>query len=330
MNILLTLQKGDIREIHFPEGAMNALRELGSVTCNDSERPYSEEEFPDIIGDFEICVTHWSSPRFSEKVLENAKKLRMIAHAAGSVAHVATDRVYEKGIMVCSSNSIMAKYVAEGVLAYILAELRLIPQHDRDMKAGRWDRKVIESGSLFGAKIGLIGFGMVGACLMDLLVPFNTLVKVYDPYLPAAALDRYPGACLCGMEEVLGWGDIVSVHASQTPETYHMLDREKLKMIKDNALLINTARGSVIDEKALVEELRDGRLRAALDVYEEEPLGPDSPLRSLENVLLIPHMAGATAKENMTYAMIAEIERFIKGEPLQLEIPFEKYKLMTR
>jgi len=330
MNILVTLQKGDIREIHFPEDAVRALERMGNVSFNDSDKPFTEEGLANVIKDFDICVTHWSSPQFSEKVLANAGKLKMIAHAAGSVAQLVTDQVYERGIKVCSSNSIMAKYVAEGVLAYILAELRLIPGHDRAMKAGIWDRKVVESRSLIGAKIGLVGFGTVGAYLMEMLAPFNTVIKIFDPYLPEKALEKYPNASLCPLSEVLEWGDIVSVHASQTPETWHLLDREKLGVIKDNALLINTARGSIIDESALVAELRSDRLRAVLDVYEEEPLNLDSPLRKLDNVILMPHMAGATAKEMMTFEMIAEIERFIDGKPLKLEIPIEKYRLMTR
>lgn len=331
MKILVTLQKGEIREIHFPEEAVKALNKLGYVTYNDTDKSLTEEQLANVIKDFDICVTHWSSPKFSARVLENAEKLRMIAHAAGSVAQLVTDQVYDMGIKVCSSNSVMAKYVAEGVLAYILAELRLIPQHDRDMKTGKlWDRKVVESRSLIGAKIGLIGFGTIGACLLEMLAPFNTIIKIFDPYLPGKALEKYPNASLCPISEALEWGDIVSVHASQTPETWHLLDMKKLGMIKDNALLINTARGSIIDETALIDELRSGRLRAVLDVYEEEPLSPESPLRKLDNVILLPHMAGAAAKEAMTFEMIEEIKRFINGEPLKLEIPIEKYRLMSR
>jgi phosphoglycerate dehydrogenase-like enzyme len=103
-----------------------------------------------------------------------------------------------------------------------------------------------------------------------------------------------------------------------------------LALIKDNALLVNTARGAIIDERALAVELRKGRFRAVLDVYETEPLPLDSALRNLDNVILFPHVAGIPAREQMSYAMIAEIERFSKGEPLQYEIPYEKFKLMTK
>ena len=331
MNILVTLQKGETRDIHFPQGTIDALNKLGNVRFNDTGEDFTQEDMERNINDIDICITHWGCPKFTKEVLDRADKLKLIAHAAGSVAYMVTDHVYDKGIRVCSANSIMAKFVAEGVLAYILSGLRLIPQHDALMKSKKlWDRKVVESRSLFGAKLGLVGLGTVGMFLLELLKPFNVKIRLYDPYIDQSLLSGYQEVELCSMEDALSWGDVISVHASLTPETYHMINKEKLKLVKDNALFVNTARGAVIDQKHLVNELLSGRFNAVLDVFEEEPLPPDNPLRNSENVILIPHMGGVVAREQMTYAIIAEIERFIANKPLKYEIPFEKYKIMTR
>jgi phosphoglycerate dehydrogenase-like enzyme len=331
MNILLTTQKGDIRDIYFPKTAIEALEKMGKVTCNDSDERLSEQELIENIRDIDICITHWGCPRFSSTVLEHADKLKLIVHAAGSVANIASDEVYNKGIMVCSANDVMARFVAEGVLVCMLSGLRWIPQQDADMKNGKlWERKVLESKSLFGERIGLIGFGTVGMYLLELLKPFGVKIKLFDPYLPVNALRSFPEVAFGTLEEVLDWGNIISLHASLTPETRHMISAEQLRRVKDQALFINTARGAIIEQKALEEELIKGRFQAVLDVYEEEPLPLNSCLRKLQNVILLPHMAGAPARDEMTFAMIEEMERFIQGEPLKYEITYEKYKRMTR
>ena len=329
MNILITMHEGEYRDIYFPQKVIDGFRKLGNVTLNNSGKPFTEEDLIRNIKDMDVCVSHWWCPTFTDAVLDKADRLKLIAHAAGSVASLVTDNVYKKGIKVCGSNSIMAKYVAEGALTYMLAGLRQIPQHDKGMKEKKlWEQ--YDCNSLFGKKIGLIGFGSVGVHLINLLKPFNVQIKVYDPYIPKDAFSDYLEISLCEMEDILAWADVISVHASQTPETFHLLNREKLKLIKENALLVNTARGSIIDEAELAVQLEEGRFNAVLDVYEEEPLSLDSPLRRNENVILIPHMAGKPSRENLTYGMIEEIDRFIKREPLQYEISHEKFLLMTR
>lgn len=331
MNILVTLQQGETRRIHFPGSVMRDLGKLGNIRINDLDRAFTPEELRENIKGIDFCITHWGCPKFTPEVLENADRLKLVAHAAGSVAYIITDGVYEKGIKVCSANDIMAKYVAEGVLAYILSALRTIPKHAGDMKNGvLWNRDTAGSRSLIGEKVGLIGLGTVGRYLLKLLWPFDVKIKLFDPYIQPATLWEYPNVELSSLEDVMSWGNIVSVHASLTPETYHMIDAGQLKQLKDGSLFVNTARGAVINEKVLVKELESGRISAVLDVFEEEPLPLDSRLRELENVMLMPHMAGAGAREQMTFAMLDEIGRFVNGEPLKYEIPFEKYRLMTR
>jgi phosphoglycerate dehydrogenase-like enzyme len=194
-----------------------------------------------------------------------------------------------------------------------------------------WKKRLVESQSLLGAKVGLVGLGTIGRRLLRLLEPFGVQVRVYDPYLQPGDLQEFPQVeRVAFLKDVLAWGDVISIHASLTPETRGLLDEGSLKWIKDGALFVNTARGAIVDERALAAELKTGRFRAVLDVYETEPLPADSPLRAVDNVILLPHVAGITAREEMSYAMLAEIRRFSQGEPLRHEISFEKYQLMTK
>jgi phosphoglycerate dehydrogenase-like enzyme len=329
MNILIPLPLNNVRKEHFPEEVIEELRKLGRVYLNNEHRHFSEDEFAEQIEDMDICITHWGCPKFTDKVLEKANRLKLIAHAAGSVGWLVTNEVYDKGIKVCSSNKIMAKSVAEGVLTYILTGLRKTVQYDRAMRNGGVWPSYKDASSLFNQKIGLIGLGTVGRFLLDLLVPFNVAVKVYDPYISKESLEGYNNIVLCStVEEVLVWGNIISIHASKTPETYHMINEDRLKLIKDGALLVNTSRGANIDEKALIEELRKNRFNAILDVYEEEPLPLNNELRQLENVAVMPHVASLDGLY-LTYAMIDEIKRFLNEESLQLEVKREAWRHMT-
>jgi phosphoglycerate dehydrogenase-like enzyme len=330
MNILLAVPEGEIRRIYFPEEAMKRLRSLGNLQTNDSGAPFSPEELSRQLRGVDVCVTHWGTPKFDETVLEGADKLRLIAHAAGSVADLVSEAAYERGIRVCSANTIMARHVAEGVLAYILAGLRDLPRCARSMREGAWDRDIAAISSLFGKKVGLIGLGTVGRFLVELLKPFGVELRVYDPYLSAEAIAALGNARAASLDVALAWGDVISVHASLTPETRHLLGKEKLSKIRDGALFVNTARGAVVDEAALLEELKTGRFRAVLDVFEQEPLPAESGLRNLPNATLMPHVVGSSAREDMTFGVIEEIGRFLRGEPLQYEIPYEKFRLMTK
>ncbi len=332
MKILCTLEKGETRDIYFPPSVFQKLNGLGKVVWNEFERPLTSHELAELIPGTDICLTHWECPVFNEEVLAHADRLKMIAHAAGSVADFITEKVYDRGIIVCSANKVMAKSVAEGALADILAGLRLIPQQAYELKYGKkWDKKVRESRDLAGAKIGMIGLGTVGRNLIDLLVPFHPMIRVYDPYLNPESLQKWNlDIQPASLDEVLQWGNIITLHASLTRETRGMLNAEKLSLIGNHALLVNTARSGIIDTEALTAELASGRLNAVLDVFDTEPLPDDSPLRSFDNVILLPHVAGITAKEQMTFAMLDEIDRFINGKPLEYEIPRQVFERMTQ
>jgi phosphoglycerate dehydrogenase-like enzyme len=161
----------------------------------------------------------------------------------------------------------------------------------------------------------------VGRRVLELLRPFDLRVSLYDPYVDADEAAEL-GAVPLGLEDLLRESDIVSLHAPDIPATYRMLDRERLALIPDGGVLINTSRGALVDHAALTDELVDGRLSAVLDVTEPEPLPPGSPLYGLPNVFLTPHIAGSLGNEleRMGRTAVEELERLAAGLPLEHQV----------
>jgi len=323
VRILVTIPKNLLRLVSRPED-LERLRSFADVIFNPYERNLTEEELSRMIRGVDGCITSWGSPRFTEEVLANADKLKIIGHAAGSVKPYVTDEVFKRGIIVVNAASAIAKSVAEFTLAMILNCLRAIPQHISAMRKRNWNYKRNRSNytwDLRGKKIGLIGFGAVARELVLLLKPFNVHILVYDPYVPTDVLKDY-GITPVSLEEVMKESDIISIHAALTDETRHMIGERELKMMKPTAYLINTARGAIVDEKALIKALKEGWIAgAALDVFEVEPLPKDNPLYELNNVFLTPHIAGPSdERRSMLFGVIVrDFERFFSGKkPLNI------------
>lgn len=330
MKILFTVPTGYNRDKYFPPKLMERLEALGEVIKNPNSRQYTREELKALLPDIDIIITHWGSTQYDAELLDCAPNVKLLAHCAGTVAHIASEACYERGIPVLSANPIMAKYVAEGALAYMLAGIRAIRAYDGNMRVGLWHQNMPQTNTIVGGEIGLIGLGAVGRNLLDMLRPFGCTVKVYDPYLPDGALDAWEFASAVSFEEAMK-NPVVSIHASQTPETYHMVNAEALALMPDDALLVNTARGSLIDMEALIPELQSGRLRAVLDVYEREGCPQDERLLACTDKLTLqPHLAGMPSGSAMTAAIIDDLERFLGGEPLKLAVSHTQYLHMTQ
>lgn len=328
--ILFTVPVGGIRDKYVPPKLMARLESMGEVIKNPHSRQYTRDELKALLPEIDIIITHWGAAQYDAELLACAPKLQLLAHCAGTVAHIASETCYERGIPVLSANPIMAKFVAEGALAYILAGIRAIRAYDGNMRVGLWQQNMPVTNTIVGGEVGLVGLGAVGRNLLDMLRPFGCTVKVYDPYLPDGALDAWEFAETCTFEEAMR-NPVVSIHASQTPETYHMINAEALALMPDDALLVNTARGSLVDIEALISELQSGRLRAVLDVYEREGCPQDERLLACQNKLTLqPHLAGMPSGSAMTAAIIDDLERFLRGESLQLAVSHAQYLHMTQ
>jgi phosphoglycerate dehydrogenase-like enzyme len=331
MKLLVTMPKGLIRDSFIPPEVQEKLEQMGTIIWNTTTEQFDVKELSEKIRDVDVCITGWGCPKLDKDILENAKNLRLIAHTGGSVAGLVSDFLYEREIKVISGNEIYAESVAEGVIGYALASLRDLPFYDNEMKHGKWSQNDFYNEGLLEQTIGLVGFGMVAKNLIRLLAPFRVKVKVYSKPTDAATLANL-GIELVSLDEIFTTCKIISLHVPQTPETYHMIDTRLLEMIPQGSILINTARGSVIDEQALAKQLQKGKFKAVLDVFEEEPLAENSELRQLKKTILIPHMAGPTVDRRriVTLSLMEDILRLYKGDPLKYEISKQYAVNMTR
>lgn len=329
MNVLVTIPEGDTRETLVPQELRDRLDELGDVTWNPRSRQFTPTELQNRLETIDILISGWGCPLLDGTMLANADDLELVVHVGGSVGAFATHDLYDRGVTVCSAIRVMGQFVAEGVLAYVLAALRDVPAHDAELAAGEWNQDHRRTETLFETTVGFVGLGTVGQALLRLLDPFDVDVLVYDPYVAENALTEFENARLVDLDATLTKSTIVSVHAAKTPETIGLLDAERLAQLPDDALLVNAARGAIVNEAALIAELRTGRISAALDVFETEPLPADSELRSLDNAVLGPHVAGSPTRERMAAAMFEEVARFAADEPLEHVIPREQFEHMT-
>jgi D-3-phosphoglycerate dehydrogenase len=257
----------------------------------------------------------------SRKLIERGENLKVIGVLRGGTENVDVELATERGIAVLNTPGRNARAVAECAMGMILSEIRNIARSHASLMQGKWQRSFPNSSEipeLCGKTVGLVGYGAVARLVAGYLQAFGSRIIAFDPY---AQGDAAP-ARMVDLPTLMRESDVISVHARLTKETEHLIGREQLALMKPTAVLVNTARSGLIDEKALIETLREGKIfGAALDVFDEEPLPPDHPLLELENVTVTPHLAGSTidAFRNSPRMMADHLRRLLRGEsPLPL------------
>ena len=330
MNILVTIPQGPIRDSFIPEWVAKKLAAFGNVEYNQSTKNYTKPQLIEAIKDKDVCITGWGTERIDTDIINAAAKLRLIAHTGGTVAPYVDEEVYRRGVRVASGNAIYARSVAEGVLAYALCSLRQIPMYSNRLRAGGWSNQSDTNAGLFNKRVGIVGFGAIARNVLDFLQPFNIEILVFSGHLTPEDAQAL-GVKKASLEEIFSGCDVISIHSAQRKENDKMINDALLSLVKPGALFINTARGSIIDEEALIKHLKTGRFNAVLDVFSQEPLPEDSPLRGLENAILMPHMAWPTIdlRPYVTNAMADDIARLVAGEKLEHEIPWSYAQHMT-
>ncbi|MFJ8715550.1 hydroxyacid dehydrogenase [Streptomyces violaceus] len=302
----------------FPPPLMERLRRTADIDPGLVVRDFADPAAAGALARAEVLITGWGCPHLDAGVLAAVPKLDAVLHAAGSVRSLVGEALWERGVTVSSAVTGNALPVAEYTLAMILLVGKDAfdhREHFRRTHAYPGPAETAATGNL-GRRVGVIGASRVGRRLLELLRPFDLTVLLHDPYVSpaeAAAL----GAESLSLEELLRRSDIVSLHAPDIPETHHMLDRDRLALVRDGGVLINTARGALVDHEALTGELVSGRLSAVLDVTDPEPLPVGSPLYRLPNVFLTPHIAGSLGNEleRLGRIVVEELERLVAGVP---------------
>lgn len=303
----------------FPPDVLARLGNAVEIDPTLTAENFADPRVREALADTEILITGWGCPHIDEAVLDAAPKLRAILHAAGSVKGLTSPAVWERGITVSSAAGANALPVAEYTLAMILlAGKDLFAQRDRLRTRRAFPYGEIMPGiGNFGRRVGVVGASRIGRRLIELLHPFDLRVTLADPYVDATEAAAL-GVPLLPLDDLLATSDIVTVHAPQTPETHHLIGRRELALMPAGSVLVNTARGALLDHDALVEELRANRLSAILDVTDPEPLPADSPLFDLPNVFITPHLAGSQGNEvaRLGLAVTEEAERLLSGREL--------------
>lgn len=301
-----------------------ALARLALVCDIATSAPLDELGSPaarSILKDTDILVTGWGCPFISREIVASAPKLRLIAHAAGTVKYHLDPAVFEAGIAVTNAVDANAVPVAEFTLAMIiLANKRTFEFRD----LYRADPTRTSSHALMDTPIGnyrrtvgIVGASHIGRRVIRLLEPLDCSILLYDPHIRAG--DQITQRVqLVSLDDLMGKSDVVSLHAPSLPETRGMIGARELGLMRDGATLINTARGALVDEAALVAALETGRISAVIDVTEPEIPPADSELYRLPNVFLTPHIAGAigTERSRLGNLVVDEIELFVAGKPL--------------
>ena len=301
--------------------------ELKMVADVDVRRPVSSQEWAEALKGVTIIA---GSVKANEDFLKPADKLRMIQTFGIGTDYLDVKACTKKGVIVCNVAEVYSEATAQHTWALILDLTKHVTKTDRSVRAGAWRTSEDWSGlQIWGKTLGVIGLGAVGGRVaMKGRLAFGMRILTYDPYvLPERA--QLFGAELVSFEKLLKESDVVSINVPLTPETFHMIGEEQLSMMKKSAFLVNTSRGAVIDERALVECLLKGDIRGAgLDVFEVVPLPQSSPLSSMENVVLTPYIAAMTkeAIEKTYRGAVANIIRYLKGFRPHWIINPEAYK----
>lgn len=276
----------------------------------------------EVLREVEVIVSGWGMIRLDSAMLALFPRLKLVLYGAGSVKGFVTPEMWARGIRIVSAWSANAVPVAEFSLSQILFSLKHGWRAAAETKAGRGRRPKLNPPGAYGSTVGLLSLGMIGRLVLKKLREFDVRTIAYDPFVTSGQA-RDMGVEILSLTEVFRQADVISCHTPWLKETEKMLHREHFELMKPGATFINTSRGAVVDENALIGVLKERPdLYAVLDVTYPEPPLADSPFYDLPNVVLTPHIAGSMGNEcrRMGSYMIDELRRYQTGEPFKYEV----------
>jgi D-3-phosphoglycerate dehydrogenase/(S)-sulfolactate dehydrogenase len=264
------------------------------------------EELERIIPEYDALAVR-SATRVDARLLEKAVRLKVVGRAGVGIDNVDIEAATRRGVVVMNTPGGSSTTVAELTLAHMLALARHVAQATASVKAGKWEKKRFQGHELAGKTLGVVGIGNIGSIVVQRCLAMRMRVIAYDPFISAEAAAKL-GVEQVTLEQLWREADVVSLHVPLTEQTRNVVDAATLARMKRGALLVNCARGGLVDERALAEALASGRLGgAALDVFEKEPPAPDHPLLRLDNFICTPHLGASTDEAQAAVAVaIAE------------------------
>jgi phosphoglycerate dehydrogenase-like enzyme len=304
------------RQEAFPVPVLDRLCRLVRLDPHASFTDFGTPAARTALAGVEILISGWGAPRLDRDVLAAAPRLRAVVHAAGTVKRLVDEAVFERGIVVTSAAQANALPVAEFTMAALTLGAKAAFTRARRYTGGGWPPAA--GPGLLGSTVGVVGASRIGRLVLERLRDLDVTVLLADPHVTAGQA-RALGAELRDLDTLCERSDLLTLHAPALPETKHLLDARRLSLLPDGAVVVNTARGSLIDTAALVDECATGRVSALLDVTDPEPLPGGHPLLALDNVFITPHLAGAEGREvrRLGEFATAEIARLLRGDPLQ-------------
>ena len=293
------------------------LRKLGEVRIYESEA-VGEEELISRVADADIAYIMRSSSVFTRNVMQHCPKLKLISILGAGYDHIDIKAASEFGITVCTTPSYASVAVAELAISLMLDIAHCITWKDNEMRSGRWAHEY--ASQLCGKTLGVIGTGSISQKVIQLAKAIGMNVVAWTFHPSPERAEKY-GVKFVSLEELLQQSDVISLHVRSTPETKALIGKHEFSLMKSTAILVNTARGALVDEDALIEVLNNGRIAGAgLDVFVTEPLPVDHPLRKIKNTVLSPHEGWMVPEATYTGMVMAvdNVENFLRGHPINV------------
>ncbi len=317
----------DEHDLVYMENVPGSYKWSSEIVDNVKEANGNPEYIKENIQRCEAVVSGYAP--FTSAIMDASDDLKVIGISRGGPVNADHDAATKRGIKVLRAVGRNAESVADQTMGFIISESRFISRHNHEVKSGKYFEELESNGrssylasfnwmELNGKTLGLIGYGQVGARVAKRAHAFGMNVIVFDPYIDASILEG-DGCTSVDLGQLLEESDFISIHAKLTSETRHMINDETLAKMKRTAVVINTARGSIIDEEALYRALTKGVIAsAAMDVFEEDPIKQDNPLIKLDNVTITPHSAGRSPDTEMRgYRQVAlQVAAYLRGEEI--------------
>ncbi len=308
----------------FAEKYFDRLRKHGEVALWDADDFEDRAKVLDFIKGSNIIITSWGTPAIEKDIIDVCPELKGVFHAAGTIKPIMSDELMAReDIRLTASAAAIGEGVAETALAFAISACKGAFTMPRYTRAGEWNaHNAAEVIDFYDIKVGIISAGFVGRHMIKLLKNFHVDILVYDPTMTAEQIAEL-GAEKKELNELLAESDVISVHAPMIPATNHMINKDNIGLLKERAIIVNTARGTIFDEPYLIEELKKKKgMFACLDITEVEPPAADNELRFLDNVNLTPHLAGTASNGRRRIALhiCEETDRFMAGEKMRTEV----------
>lgn len=284
----------------------------------DVKTGLSPDELKATIGEYDALVIR-SATKVTEDVLEAATNLKVIGRAGIGVDNIDVEGATKRGVIVMNTPTGNVVTTAEHAIAMMMALTRNIPQGTSSMKAGRWDKKKLQGREIYNKTFGVIGFGKIGSIVANRARGLKMRVIVYDPVVTPEKIEK-AGCESVSLNELYSQADYISVHVPKSKKTQGLVNKKSFEQMKEDAMLINCARGGIVDEDALYEAMQSGKLAgAALDVFATEPPPEDLPLLQMDNVIATPHLGASTAEAQTNVAVMVakQIISFLKTNTVE-------------